>query len=78
MRVQLELMNGDFREVELPQFSTMTVAEQFQQFLQHFKVAGSMIDTNGHGIPFHAVLEAVLKGNQDGQTNVATEFESVA
>lgn len=68
MKVQLELMNGEFREVFQPQFTTMTEAEQFQNFLQHFKVNGSMIDTQGRGIPYHAVLEVILKKEEKDGT----------
>jgi hypothetical protein len=68
MKLQLELVNGEFREVVVPSFPTLTEQEQFQNFLSHFKVNGSMIDTEGRGIPYHAVLEVVRK-KEEGVTS---------
>jgi hypothetical protein len=61
MTIQLVLINGQMREVALPDFTSVSEVERFQQFLAHFSVNGSMIDIQGRGIPFHSVVEAFIK-----------------
>ena len=80
MKLQLKLINGQDREVVIPSFPTVEYKQTFQNFLTHFKVNGSMIDIEGRGIPYHAVLEITQKEDgQDGtrrNDELGTESES--
>lgn len=66
MLIELTTIKGMKSLVNYPDFrTTLTEDEQFQQFLSHFKVSGSMITVAGDAVLYHSVesVRVVKEGN---------------